>query len=256
MKVTTQEERQATAFLQKNGTRAEEICNFRFMQRYTPQPEKHSRANLYGPGILTLQLKSGREKSIVIHLRQHPTALIRFLLSRGIPFGNYRPGNRQAASPPVPAVYRRMSLHMFWYFILFVVCLGMGFYTTTLDPQPADILAPVIFFGASLYCMYLLQTRFCYLKLEAEHLTVVSAGREIHYAYNELLKVNFDFAREPNATHVMEMLDSTYCYRLFYIGRVPRTQLEQLATRLQQVGIDATCSLNTGKRHYHDIYHG
>ena len=89
-----------------------------------------------------------------------------------------------------------------------------------------------------------------------DRLTVISAGREIHYAYSDLLKVNFDFAREPNATHVMEVMDKTYRYRLFYIGRVPRTQLNEIAERLRQTGIDATCSLNDEKRHYHDVYHG
>ena len=176
------------------------------MQRYTPQPEKHSKTNLYGSGILTLLLKSGEEKALIVHLRQHPTALIHFLLSRGIPFENCRMENRPVTRRPEPATYKRMSLYMFWYFILFVICLGMGFYTTTLS-LPAGILLPILFFGMSLYCMYLLQTRFCYLKLEADRLTIVSAGREIHYAYDDVLKVNFDFAREPNATHIMEVLD-------------------------------------------------
>ena len=83
----------------------------------------------------------------------------------------------------------------------------------------------------------------------------MSAGREIRYPYKELRKINFEFARELNATHVMELLDSDYRYRLFYIGRVPRKNLNDITIRLQQAGIDATCSLNTEKRHYHDVYH-
>lgn len=255
MKATAKEENRATNFLRKYNIRVEDISSFRFMQRYTPQPDKHSKENLYGSGILTLQLKSGKEKALIVHLRQHPTALIHFLLSRGISFDNCRTGSRQTSFKPQPAVYKRMSLYMFWYFILFIICLGLGFHTTTLS-LPAGILLPVVFFGMALYCMYLLQTRFCYLKIEADRLTIVSAGREIHCAYDDLVKVNFDFAREPNATHIMEMLDSAYRYRLFYIGRVPRTQLNQLAALLQQAGIDATCSLNDEKRHYHDVFHG
>lgn len=118
MKATIQEEKRATSFLQKNDIRVEEISSFRFMQRYTPQPEKHCKTNLYGSGILTLLLKSGEEKALIVHLRQHPTALIHFLLSRGIPFENCRMENRPVTRRPEPATYKRMSLYMFWYFIL------------------------------------------------------------------------------------------------------------------------------------------
>ena len=46
--------------------------------------------------------------------------------------------------------------------------------------------------------------------------------REIVYPYEKILKVNFDFAREQAFTHVMEILDKDYHYRLYYIGRVSR----------------------------------
>ena len=72
--------------------------------------------------------------------------------------------------------------------------------------------------------------------------------------YN-LRKVNFDFAREQTFTHVMELLDKDYRYRLFYIGRVSRKKLNEIAERLQQAGVDATCSLNDNKRFYHDNRH-
>ena len=255
MKPTAKEERRALRFLRKNGLAPEQIAGFRFMQRHTPEPEHHSPANVYGPGILTLRLKAGGEKILIVHQRHHPTSLLRTLLDRGIDFDN-RPAAAEGGKRPTrTTVYRRLSLYMFWYFVLFVACFSMAFYTLDAG-RWTGIALPVLFFGMSLYCIYLLQVRFCYLRLEPERLTVVSAGREIHYAYSDLLKVNFDFAREPNATHVMEVLDKTCRYRLYYIGRVPRTQLNEIAGRLRQAGIDATCSLNDEKRHYHDVYHG
>ena len=39
-------------------------------------------------------------------------------------------------------------------------------------------------------------TRFCYLKVDNESLRIYSVGREIKYPYEDILKVNFDFARE------------------------------------------------------------
>ena len=83
-------------------------------------------------------------------------------------------------------------------------------------------------------------------------LTVHSVGRTIRYPYTDLRKVNFDFAREQTFTHIMELLDKDYRYRLFYIGRVSRKRLNEIAERLQQAGVDATCSLNDNKRFYQD----
>ena len=255
MKPTAKEEQRALRFLQRNQLTPEQIAGFSFMQRHTPEPERHSPANVYGPGILTLRLKSGEEKIRIVHLHNHPTALIRTLVSRGSAFDNLPAATEGSPRPTGTTVYRRMSLYMFWYFVLFILCLSLAFHTLNIE-RWTGIVLPILFFSASLYSIYLLQVRFCYLRLEADRLTVVSAGREIHYAYDNLLKVNFDFAREPNATHVMEILDKTYRYRLYYIGRVPRTQLNEIAERLRQAGIDATCSLNDEKRHYHDVYHG
>lgn len=89
----------------------------------------------------------------------------------------------------------------------------------------------------------MLMTRFCYLTLDNNGLIIHSVGRTIRYPYQNLRKVNFDFAREQNFTHVMELLDNDYRYRLFYIGRVSRKKLNEIAERLQQAGVDATCSL-------------
>ena len=57
-----------------------------------------------------------------------------------------------------------------------------------------------------------------------------------------------------NFTHVVELLDNDYRYRLFYIGRVSRKKLNEIAERLQQAGVDATCSLNDNKRFFQDTY--
>lgn len=253
MKATEKEIRRATTYLRKHRVALDDIQSFRFMQRYTPEPDVHSSANLYGPGLLTLQLKSGGEKVLTVHLRNHPTALIHTLLVHEIPFANYTPGVKiQTIQPAV--TYRRLSLYMLWYLAIFAACFYLGLRIVTIHTTACFVLS-LLFFGMSLYSIYLLQARFCYLKMEADALIVMSAGREIRYLYKDLRKVNFEFARELNATHVMELLDKDYRYRLFYIGRVPRKQLPEITTRLQQAGIDATCSLNADKRHYHDVYH-
>ena len=253
MKATAQEERRAQRFLHKHHLTLEQIESFCFMQRHQPEPNRHSRTNLYGPGILTLQLNSGEERALVVHLRHHPTSLIHTLLAHEKTFRNYAsPQSTEEQRSHV--IYKRPSLYLFWYFVLFILCFCMGFYAMQKSGW-SSIVLPILFFGMSLYSIYLLLVRFCYLELEPDALIIVSAGRKIRYTLDEIRKVNFDFARELNATHVMELLDRDYRYRLFYIGRVSRKQLNEITERLRQAGIDATCSLNDEKRHYHDVYH-
>ena len=73
MKATEKEIRRATTYLRKHRVVLDDIQSFRFMQRYTPEPDVHSSANLYGPGLLTLQLKSGGEKVLTAGHPCHST---------------------------------------------------------------------------------------------------------------------------------------------------------------------------------------
>lgn len=254
MEISHKEQHRGRRFLQSRGIDLSTLASFSFMQRHIVEPEKHHRSNQYGPGLLTLQLKSGEERTYILHMRNHPTSVIRTLVAAGIPFSNlHRPVRIEAPQPTCR--YHRTSLYMIWYFALFLACLIFGFHFTAQTAMPYHLLVALPFFAGAIYALYLLQARFCHLRLDDSNLTIFSAGRSIRYPYAQILKVNFDFAREPNATHVMELLDTDYRYRLFYIGRTPRKSLNEIAERLRQAGIDATCSLNDEKKHYGDVYH-
>ena len=45
MKATEKEIRRATTYLRKHRVALDDIQSFRFMQRYTPEPDVHSSAN-------------------------------------------------------------------------------------------------------------------------------------------------------------------------------------------------------------------
>lgn len=254
MEVTQKEQKRAERLLQSRHIEPQRIKSFSFMQRYpqTPSKEQPSSAVKYGPGILTLHLKEGKDKVVRLPPFRHPSSMVRYLVSQGIPFDNYTPGKRTAAELPA-TTYRRPSLYMFWFFILFLTFLIVGYYSMSGEVWWGFIPATVSFV-LSLFFLNMLMTRFCYLTLEKDALAIQSVGRTIRYPYQKLRKVNFDFAREQAFTHVMELLDEDYRYRLFYIGRVPRKELKEIAERLSQAGVDATCSLNIDKRHYHDTY--
>lgn len=254
MKVTEKEQRRTARMLRHRNLQLEDIESFRFMERYTPVPERHSSLNKYGPGLLTLKLKNGKEQVITLHARHHPSSVVRTLLSQGIAFTNCQKPQPAGNSLPEETLYRRPSLYLFWHIILLVLFFAMGFWMLAGDTL-LQLITGCVFFLLTIYIFYLLQTRFCYLELKKDELRVYSSGRVLHYPYTQLRKVNFDFARELNFTHVMEVLEQDYRYHLFYIGRVSRKQLKEIAARLQQVGIDATCSLNDEKKHYHDVYH-
>lgn len=255
MKHNVKDLQRTEAFLKRQGLLLTDVTGFRFMQRHIVEPRRHSTANLYGPGVLTLCLQSGAEKAFILHVRQHPSSLIRGLVTAGIPFLNLHtvPRNPTVAQPT--RSYQRTSLYMIWQFVLFLVCLSFGFYFTAQTGHSYRTFLALPFFAGGLYALYLLQARFCHVRLDEEALTLYSVGRSTRYPYTELLKVNFDFAREPNATHIMELLDTDYRYRLFYIGRTPRRSLQEITRRLREAGVDATCSLNDEKKHYHDVYH-
>lgn len=259
MEATAKEKARTEEFLLSRKVKIEEIESFRFMQRHTPVPERHSKLNQYGHGLLTLQMASGEERVLTVHVRHHPTSIVRTLLSKKIPFGNYRSDRKAVAgeasgkAASTKSVYHRPSLYMFWYFVLFLTSMTLGF---CLPQQYAGAyISSLPLFAVSLYCLYLLLSRFCYITLDETGMTVSGVGRTLRYKYDDLLKVNFDFAREQNFTHVMEFLDKEYRYHLFYIGRVSRHSLNEITERLCAQGIDATCSLNPEKRHYDDVYH-
>ena len=255
MKISTKEQQRAEFLLQSQRIQLHQNESFSFMERYPRQAHKGVPAEKakYGPGIFVFHLKEKQDKVIYMPPFRHPSSLVRFLVSQGVPFANYVPRERSVGTLP-EETYRRPSLYMFWFFILFLMFLILGYYSVGIDAWWGFIPA-ILSFGLSLFFICMLMTRFCYLTLDNENLTVHSAGRTIRYPYTNLRKVNFDFAREQTFTHVMELLDKDYRYRLFYIGRVSRKKLNEIAERLQQAGVDATCSLNDNKRFYHDNRH-
>ena len=255
MKVTAKEQKRAERLLQSQHIGLHQIQSFSFMKRYHQAPRKDGKPagkDKSGPGVLTLHLKGGQDKAVYVPPFRHPSSVIRFLVSKEIPFDNYVP-QEEVILRSQEITYQRPSLYMFWFFILFLMFLILGYYCISSSVWWGFIPA-IISFGLSLFFISMLMTRFCYLTLATDGLLVHSVGRTICYQYEKLRKVNFDFAREQNFTHVMELLDENYRYRLFYIGRVSRKKLNEIAKRLQESGVDATCSLNDNKRFYQDTY--
>ena len=219
----------ARRFLQRRGIELQNLAGFSFMKRYTPVSRHHS---------------------------IHPSSVVRYLIQGNIPFENlHRPASRESTPEASAKTYRRPSLYLFWHAILCLLAFSLGFYLAGILGDTDGVLLSLPFFALAVYWAYVLQTRFCYVTLDGKGLHVHSMGRVVSYPYERLLKINFDFAREQQFTHVMEVLETDYRYHLYYIGRVPRTHLQEICQRLCRAGIDATCSLNTEKRYYGDVYH-
>ena len=87
MKTTLPEQKQAEKLLQRNKIQLHDIKSFSFMERYHQAPRKDSRVSKdkYGAGILTLHLIQSADKSIYLTPFRHPTSVIRYLVSNGIP---------------------------------------------------------------------------------------------------------------------------------------------------------------------------
>lgn len=251
MSITPKDANRFEKLLQKLGISCQEIIGFRFMERNsTKTPSGEVIKEYYGAGILTLKKSDGSEQVVILRPRNKPTSIIRCLINNNIPMENltrYTPSGIVTKKQR----YHRPSIYMFWFFLFFLTSMILGYYV--LNPENAWSALPALgFFGVSLYFIAMLLTRFCYLTVEKDAFVVHSIGRSIRYPYSETLKVNFEFAREMTFTHVMEVLDKSYRYRLFYIGRTSRTSLRKITEQLKQAGIDATCSLNPDKRYYED----
>lgn len=130
MEVTSKEQKRAEQLLQSQHIGLHQIKSFSFMKRYHQVPRKSNLAakDKYGPGILTLHLKEGKEKAIYLPPFRHPSSVIRYLVSQEIPFDNYVPGERTVAEIPTET-YQRPSLYMFWFFVLFLMFLILGYYS-------------------------------------------------------------------------------------------------------------------------------
>lgn len=261
MKANSKEQARARQFLSRYKIKPEEVKQFECLTRpHWGEREASIEAN-YGPGLVHIETTDGRCITCKMHKRDHPSSLINTLLSMGKPCANMQPAEPSTGEQRHER-FSRPSLYMFWYFIVFLMSLIMVLWSiTSLNGIVAAGIA--VAFGAfCLYALFLLQTHFCFITLEADTMEVHSVGRTIRFPYERIRKVNFDFARELNSTHVMELLEqigegeeASMRHHLYYIGRVPRTRLNDLAEKLQQQGIDASCSLNDQKRHYHDTMH-
>lgn len=256
MKETDQEQKQAERLLQSNGIRLHDIERFSFMKRYYPKPHKGNQIpkEKYGAGILTLHLKEDRGKAIYLRPCKHPSAVIHYLLARGIPFDNYKPREREAGITIPQKKYCRASLYMLYFVSLFLVFAIMGV-NAIASGLLWGILLGILSISISLFMLYALLTRFGYLTLDNESITIHSLGRTVRYLYSDLRKVNFDYAREKNFTYNMEVLDKNFDYHLYYIGRVPRTKMKEITKYLKEAGIDATCKVDNDSRYYNDYYH-
>lgn len=102
MEVTSKEQKRAEQLLQSQHIGLHQIKSFSFMKRYHQVPRKSNLAakDKYGPGILTLHLKEGKEKVIYLPPFRHPSSVIRYLVSQEIPFDNYAPRERTVAGFP------------------------------------------------------------------------------------------------------------------------------------------------------------
>ena len=128
MKTTLPEQKQAEKLLQRNKIQLHDIKSFSFMERYHQAPRKDSRVSKdkYGAGILTLHLIQSADKSIYLTPFRHPTSVIRYLVSNGIPFDNYRPGKRAAEMIVPEKKYCRSSLYMLYFVSLFIAFAVLG----------------------------------------------------------------------------------------------------------------------------------
>jgi len=253
MKISNKDIQTAKSFFKKKKINPEDIVCFSFMKRYHQPHEKDSHhKDKFGPRIITIQLKQSNKKAFYLSPFINASAIVKYLLSQNIPFENYQ-SPEVTAIDIEPKTYRRFSLLLPYYImniliVWWIACklAAYGIWWT--------IIPGIAALTISLFLIYSLLKRFCYLKTDQNGISVQRLVQSRTFRYDELRKVNFDFAREQIFTLIMEVLDEDYNYHLYYIGRVPRMKLNEITETLRQKGVDATCSLDKWKRYYGDRY--
>ena len=91
MEVSAKERQRAEHLLQSQRIQLHRIKSFSFMKRYHQASHKDvpTGKDKYGPGIFVFHLKDKQDKVLYLPPFKHPSSLVRFLVSQGIPFTNY-----------------------------------------------------------------------------------------------------------------------------------------------------------------------
>ena len=187
MKTIAQDQKRTESLLQRRGIRLHDIQSFSFMKRFHEVPRKSNLKvkDKYGAGILTLRLKQGIQRAFYVHPFQKPSSVIRYLISQDIPFENHITRKRTVAEIPT-TTYQRPSLYMFYFFVLFITFMILGYQAVVFGSWWAYILG-IISFGLSIYFIHMLMTRFCYLKVDNESLN--EAFKNQDYKVNEAIVI-------------------------------------------------------------------
>ena len=122
MKISTKEQQRAEFLLQSQRIQLHQIESFSFMERYPRQAHKDIPAGKakYGPGIFVFHLKEKQDKVIYMPPFRHPSSLVRFLVSQGVPFANLcsartEHGNSPGGNLPASLAVYVLVLHIIPY---------------------------------------------------------------------------------------------------------------------------------------------
>ena len=129
MEVTSKEQKRAEQLLTKPAHRTAPNQEFQFHEALPPGPRKSNLAakDKYGPGILTLHLKEGKEKVIYLPPFRHPSSVIRYLVSQESLRQLRTEGtdSRRGSHRNIPA---SVTLYVL-FFVLFLIFLILGYYS-------------------------------------------------------------------------------------------------------------------------------
>ena len=234
VEVSEEERRRAEAFFRKNKVNADEIKSFTFMKDYHRNLGKATETP-----IITFHLASGEEKAC--RLSRHQTAVLRFLISKQIPFSNYIPGKRSRETMPVHS-YKAVLTQLFD--ILMVVLCWLLCYAYFYGSQHTTysyvLLLSVLFIILVPFTTYFLGWKLCYLRFERDALVVRTCTIDTDLMYSGIRKVTFRRTYNKSPRPVMDVIDEEFHYHTYYIGWVPFKSLEEITGLLREAGVDVT----------------
>lgn len=248
MELSETEHTKAAHFFQKKNIQPEEIKSFRFMGNHYCKGQ-YSPETKIGASILTLQLE---KKEKVFRLKKDQTAILRFLLSKGITFSNYTPQKRNEGRI-TEKTYKSIANIAFWFCatamvtLLATAALNAVFDGNTIYQYkwmretmffiliPSCLFCAILFWNALLFqCNY--------VQVTSEALILKGIVFETILPYKHIRKVNFsqDFSKQPSP--ILELMDKDYRYRKYALRGTAFKAIDEITKTLRAAGIDATNS--------------
>ena len=242
--LTVKEKTTAEKILLKKNISIDDIESFQFI-KYDEYPEAHDR--FWGRSLFRIKMKSGTFAYIRIYYNcsKRASALLRYLVSKGIEFSNYNKPYTTENSPKELSdkKYKRCFSEVEVLSILGIYSFIVGlFILNTKNNEPIfTAISGVVFIILGYLMVHTAYAINCQISINNGNLVIANKFKTYTYPIKSILKVNiYIFYTGKRSIKYIEIIDSDYFYHKHQCTGLSRKDTDNLIRSLFSIGIDAT----------------